>query len=55
MTAHNLSSSKYYVKSTFDMNHAKCYIIMCLKNVFGRVRVSEANEHPNVNILFFFI
>ena len=25
---------------------------MCLKNVFGRVRVSEANEHPNVNIHF---
>ena len=25
---------------------------MCLKNVFGKVRVSEANEHPNVNILF---
>ena len=22
------------------------------KNVFGRVRVSEANEHPNVNIHF---
>ena len=53
MTAHNLSSSKYYVKSKFDMNRAKCYIIMCLKNVFGRVRVSEANEHPNVNIKFF--
>ena len=52
MTAHNLSSSKYYVKSKFDMNHAKFYIIMCLKNVFGRVRVSEANEHPNVNIHF---
>ena len=40
------------MKSQFDMNHVKCHIIMCLQNVFGRVRVSEANEHPNVNIHF---
>ena len=28
---------------------------MCLKNVFGRVRVSEANEHPQCQHSFFFI